>query len=142
VSAHLLAHIEARSREHRVAAGGSRVLLGIPVNEGHDEKLDLLTSHGFAETRRFYRMRIDLGRGYARPDWPDGIEIRDFRRGRDEAPVHQALEEAFADHFRFAAMTLDEWERHTFARADLDTGLTFCFNSAIISSNSRFLFSK
>ena len=68
-------------------------------------------------------MRIDLREGFARPVWPDGIEVREFRRGRDEAAVHQALEEAFAEHFRFAPMRLDEWERHQFAYTGLDTRL-------------------
>jgi ribosomal protein S18 acetylase RimI-like enzyme len=123
VSAHLLAQIEARSREHRTEAGGARVLLGIPAEEGHSEKLDLLAERGFTETRRFYRMRIDLREGSARPAWPDGIEVREFRRGRDEAAVHRAHEEAFAEHFRFAPLGLEEWERHVFAHTGLDTGL-------------------
>jgi len=123
VSAHLLAHIEARSREHRTAAGAAPVLLGIPADEAHNEKRDLLAARAFSDTRRFYRMRIDLRGGYSRPVWPDGIEVRDFRRGRDEGPVHQALDVAFANHFRYAPLTLDEWERHRFVRTDLDTGL-------------------
>jgi mycothiol synthase len=123
VSAHLLAQIEARSREHRTEAGGARVLLGIPAGESHSEKLDLLAEHGFTETRRFHRMRIDLREGFARPAWPDGIEVREFRRGRDEAAVHQAGQEAFAEHFRFAPLGLDEWESHVFAHTGLDTGL-------------------
>ena len=123
VSAHLLARIEARAQEHRAAAGGARVVLGVAVEEVDRAKRDLLAGRGFAEMRRFYRMRIDLRRGYARPAWPAGVEARGFRRGCDEGPVHEALDEAFAEHFRYAPMALDDWERHCFARADLDTGL-------------------
>jgi mycothiol synthase len=123
VSTHLLAQIEARSREHHTEAGGARVLLGIPAREGHGEKLDLLAEHGFTETRRLHRMRIDLREGSVPPAWPDGIEVREFRRGRDEGAVHQALQEAFAEHFRFVPLGLDEWERHVFAHTGLDTRL-------------------
>jgi mycothiol synthase len=123
LSAHLLAHIEMRSGEHSAEAGGPHVLLGIPAEESHGEKLALLAGRGFAETRRFYRMRIDLRQGCAPPAWPEGIEAREFRRGRDEAAVHAALEEAFAEHFRFVPLALDEWERHVFAHAGLDTRL-------------------
>lgn len=123
VSAHLLARIVARSREHRAAAGGARVLLGTPVEEGHAEKLDLLAGLDFTQTRRFHRMHIDLREGFDRPVWPGGIEVREFRRRRDEEAVHQAHEESFAEHFRFAPMRLDEWERHLYAHAGLDTEL-------------------
>jgi mycothiol synthase len=123
VSAHLLAHVETRSRELSAAAGGAPLLLGIPVDEDDVGKLDLLTRYGFAETRRFHRMRIDLRDGCARPAWPDGVEVRDFRRKRDEAAVHRTLEEAFAEHFRYAPLTLQEWERHSLTRTHLDTRL-------------------
>ena len=122
VSAHLLAHVETRSRELSAGAGGARVL-GVPADEGHEVKLELLARHGFAETRRFYRMRIDLRAGSGRPVWPAGIEVRAFRRHHDEAAVHQALQEAFAETFHFAPLTLEEWERHQFTRTNLDTGL-------------------
>jgi mycothiol synthase len=123
VSAHLLAHIEVRADEYRSAAGGGRVLLGIPIEETDDARLRLLVERGYAEMRRFHRMHIDLREGFTPPVWPPGIEVREFRRGRDEGPVHQAIQEAFAESFRFAPMTLNEWRRHTFANKGLDTWL-------------------
>ena len=39
--------------------------------------------------------------------------------------MHAAGEEAFRDHFRPAAMDLDEWLAFRFVRGDLDLGLWF-----------------
>ncbi len=123
IRAHLLAHVVARAREHAVQARGGRALLGIEVEDANEEKLALLRRHGFAPTRRYHRMLIDLRAGFARPVWPAGIDVREFRRGRDETLVHAALEEAFAEHHRAASMAREDWERRIFAHGGLDTSL-------------------
>jgi GNAT superfamily N-acetyltransferase len=72
-----------------------------------------LEDRGYARTRSFIRMRIDMGSPPAEPVWPDGIRLEGFERGRDEALFWEALEEAFQDHWRWAPSPLDEWVKQT-----------------------------
>jgi mycothiol synthase len=73
-----------------------------------------LLDRGFSVVRESYLMRIDFDHGAPLPaPLPAGVEVRAFRRGRDEAAVYAASEEAFADHFLFDASTLEEWKAHT-----------------------------
>ena len=49
--------------------------------------------------RHFLQMRIDLSIGdLPRASWPDGLELRPFSPGRDEAELFAAFREAFAEH--------------------------------------------
>ena len=45
------------------------------------------------------------------PVWPEGITVEGFERGRDEQLFHDALEDAFRDHWRWSPTPHDEWVR-------------------------------
>jgi mycothiol synthase len=66
-------------------------------------------NRGYERTRCFIRMRIDMDAPPSEPEWPEGITLHGFERGRDEERYWEALEEAFQDHWRWAATPLDEW---------------------------------
>jgi mycothiol synthase len=68
-----------------------------------------LEDRGYARTRSFIRMRIDMEAPPPRPVWPEGIRLEGFERGRDEALFWECLEEAFQDHWRWSSTPLDEW---------------------------------
>jgi len=68
-------------------------------------------------------MMIDLKRGYPEPRVPEGIEIRSFRPGVDDRVLHAVVEEAFSDHFRFAAEPHDEWIGRRTDHAEFDPTL-------------------
>ena len=65
----------------------------------------------------------DLDDTLAAPAWPAGISVAAFRPGVDDAAVHAAHEEAFADHYGPAEMDLEEWHQSRFAHEGPDLGL-------------------
>ena len=115
---------EARAAELARAAGVDGAL-DVWTSEGDAARLALFERRGFAHIRTFLRLERELDDPVEPPVWPAGLEVRLFRRGRDEEPVHAAGEEAFRDHFRPSAMDLGEWLDFRFVRGDLDLGLWF-----------------
>jgi mycothiol synthase len=69
----------------------------------------LFAALGFGLVRTFWVMRIELDAPPPAPRIPDGVDIRTFEPGRDEAPVHAALAEAFADHWGIPFSSFEEW---------------------------------
>ena len=54
-----------------------------------------------------------------------GIVVRTFERGRDEHPVFEATEAAFADHWGHTPHKYEEYENWTYKREDFDPSLWF-----------------
>ena len=122
----LLDLLEARAREHLAfLTVGEPVMLGTSCLAADGARRGFLVSRGYAKTREFRRMIIDLSAGCPAPQWPPGIAVRTFRRGLDEAAVHEADQAAFADHFRPTTMSLPEWEEYVFSYPNSDLGLWF-----------------
>jgi mycothiol synthase len=98
----------------RSAPEGSAPRLHVWCDVRMSRRRAALLDRGFSVVRESYLMRIDFDHG-APPSapLPAGIDVRAFRRGHDEEAVYAASEEAFADHFLFAASTLEEWKAHT-----------------------------
>ncbi|MBM3146584.1 MAG: GNAT family N-acetyltransferase, partial [Actinobacteria bacterium] len=87
------------------------------------DKLALFAGRGCHKVREFARMHIDLSQPVRPPSWPDGLTVRTFRRGRDEAAVHDAMDEAFREHFRATSMSLADWSRYLYGNPHFDPGL-------------------
>ncbi|HEX6138905.1 MAG TPA: GNAT family N-acetyltransferase, partial [Candidatus Limnocylindria bacterium] len=79
---------------------------------------------GFTWARRFLRMRIDMRAAPPEPAWPDGVTVRSFVLGQDETLMHEALEDAFSDHWGHVPAALEDLVRRT-ERRDFDAGLWF-----------------
>jgi mycothiol synthase len=79
-------------------------------------------SLGYAWSRRFWRMRIDLESAPPEPEWPEGVTVRDFVPGQDERAMHHAQEAAFADHWGHVPRPYDEFLKRL-ERSDFDPGL-------------------
>ena len=77
---------------------------------------------GYAWSRRFWRMRIDLESAPPEPDWPEGITVRDFVRGLDERATYDAQESAFADHWGHVTRPYDDFVKRL-ERSDFDPSL-------------------
>jgi GNAT superfamily N-acetyltransferase len=86
-----------------------------------------LEQRGFAEVRRFWRMKVDhwsveglSAQGAAAPSdgsgavtLPDGYRLRPFRGDEsDWRGLHAALSTAFLDHFDFTPIGFDAWREH------------------------------
>jgi mycothiol synthase len=122
----LLDAAEARAaRLLRSAAPRGDGTLGVWAHESDVPRVRLYERRGYTRVRTFLRLGRDLQSPVEEPLWPAGVSSSGFRRGRDEATVHAATEEAFRDHFRPTAMTLEEWLQFRFSRDDLDLGLWF-----------------
>jgi mycothiol synthase len=121
----LFGRVLARARE-RVAAdpGDTRVVLQGFTKGGWEPGLAFAARHGFAVTRRDFRMRIDMTEPPPAPTLPPGIEIRGFRPGIDDRATFEAVQDAFADHWGFLPMEYDDWRRRL-ERPDFDPSLWF-----------------
>jgi ribosomal protein S18 acetylase RimI-like enzyme len=108
--------ISARSTEEPVS-------LAVSVHAGDAGRAALLGRRGYRHARTFLRLGIDLRAPVTEPVWPSGVRVRTFRRHRDEAAVHAAMDEAFRDQWRPWAMNFEEWLAFRFRRPDLDTDL-------------------
>jgi mycothiol synthase len=72
----------------------------------------LLESRGFELVRHFWRMDIQFEEAPPPPEPVSGIAINTFQRDRDERPVYEALEEAFAGHFGYVPRSFEDWSNH------------------------------
>jgi mycothiol synthase len=124
ICAALLDAIEARAVElaATLAAGVSATLV-VWAEPAVAEYSAPLEARGFAATRQYFEMRIDLGDELEIPRWPDGITPRPLRVGRDEPQLHAADTEAFAEHHMFEPRPYAEWRFHHVDRPDFDPGL-------------------
>ncbi|MBN1563135.1 MAG: GNAT family N-acetyltransferase [Anaerolineae bacterium] len=86
----------------------------------------LLDTEGFAQVRRFLRMRIDMDAAPPDPVWPEGIRVRTIRdMGDDLHAAFLANEEAFQDHWGF--MPIDFETIKAWIENDPDFDLTLHF---------------
>ena len=128
LSAWLLRLGEERARSMLdLAPAGERVAFRVARFVGNDAAGRLFDALGFEPVRTFWMMRIELDGPPPPPVVPDGIRIRAFERERDEAAVHAALTEAFADHWGHVFPSFEQW-RHLDVEgegAGFDPGLWF-----------------
>jgi len=126
ISAHLLALILRRAGD--IAVGEldrTDPTLGMWCARQDAARRELYQAAGFKPTRVFYGMTIDAAEIPDLLPWPAGIAIRTLRRPDDERPVHAAVQEAFAQHFREFPEKYDDWRRRVFAHPSLDLDLWF-----------------
>jgi len=120
----LLGLCEVRATELVHAAGAAaEATLGVWAHESDARRLRLLERRGYRRERAFLRLERDLDDSLETPVWPAGIRVATFRPGVDDAAVHTAHEDAFADHYGPAETDLEEWLQSRFAREGPDLGL-------------------
>lgn len=106
----LLDVVERRAADHgALAPPGEQATLLFHTLAVDTAARELLLRRRFELVRHFWRMDIELENTPAPPNPVDGISIRTFRRGRDERPIYEAFEEAFADHFGYVPRSFEEW---------------------------------
>ena len=76
---------------------------------GSDSAERLLRQEGYRYIRSWFRMHTDLETRPPDPQWPEGITIRPYVRGRDERAMHETLDDAFRDHWGHRSHTLEEF---------------------------------
>lgn len=91
---------------------------------GEDAYAELLAQRGYRPIRHSFRMLITLDAEIAEPAWPDGIVVRTMAEGEEHA-VHEANDDAFADHWGFERQPYERWARWTFEGERFDRSLNF-----------------
>jgi mycothiol synthase len=119
----IIALTEARAAGLADVSSQPRIVLRNAVLSSDSAAGSLLASHGYRLARTFARMRIDLDGPPPPPRWPEGIVAAPFRRGIEDAAVHDCLEEAFAEEWTHVSETLQAWQERKFSDPRFDSGL-------------------
>lgn len=126
----VLDRLEDRARDHAARTpDGMAVLDGYYVAARADGpatpcyKRELFEAHGYHKVREFLRMGIELDAVVDVPAWPTGISVTPIVPGRDDAAAHATLNEAFAEHFRAAPMTLPDWQAYVYENPHFEAAL-------------------
>jgi mycothiol synthase len=87
----------------------------------HDEAArPLFEQRGYREIRRFYEMAIELDA----PPATSGVQIETLSEGEERA-FHDALDEAFQDHWEHTSSEFEEWWARHSGHAGFDRSLWF-----------------
>jgi GNAT superfamily N-acetyltransferase len=123
IAAALFARIEERAAEHLSAAPREdEVSLGFfaPAESPWGRFLD---ERGYPVARTYFRMEIELGEETPTPLQIPGIEVRTFQPGGDDAALHLAIQESFAEHYLFSTEPIEEWMKRRSAHPVADPSL-------------------
>jgi mycothiol synthase len=86
--------------------GVTKILSGVPEPDAAGRAL--FESRGYREVRRFYEMAIELTEPPEPPVVPAGFVVDELRDEEYEA-FHDALNEAFAEHWEWHPIPFEEW---------------------------------
>jgi mycothiol synthase len=79
---------------------------------------------GYSEARRFYRMLVEHEGEPPAPEWPVGFRVGTFEPGEGRA-FHAALDEAFAEEWKFVSEPFEQWAERRINVPDFDPTLWF-----------------
>jgi mycothiol synthase len=79
---------------------------------------------GYALVRHSFRMAISLEGDLPSPEWPEGIRVETLGN-EQEAAVHAAHQEAFADHWEHKHEPVAEWRKWLIENPGFDPSLWF-----------------
>jgi mycothiol synthase len=85
---------------------------------------ELFESRGYTEVRRFFDMAIELTEPVPEPSLPDGLAIEAFAE-EDARVFHDAMDEAFQDHWEHHPRPFEEWWEQKRSAPDYDPTLWF-----------------
>ena len=118
VGSALLDAMEVRAAE--LAVGDASVRLGVFSQDEPGHRL--AEGRGYELFRYSFRMHIDFGGELPVPEWPEGISVRSFTRGKDDRAVYEANVESFEDHFEHTRWPYESWRQWAFTES-FDPGL-------------------
>jgi mycothiol synthase len=103
LEAALLRFADDKARQSAIprAPADARVSLIGWVNDREQMTNAAYAQSGYSLVRHSYHMHIELSAAPPAPIWPDGITLRAFVPGQDEATVTYIDREAFRDHWGF-----------------------------------------
>lgn len=106
----LLRFAEDKARQSAIprAPAEARVSLFNGVNDREAATNAAYAQAGYRLVRNIYHMQIELNAEPPAPVWPDGIRVRCFVPGHDEATFALAERDAFRDHWGFIERPLED----------------------------------
>ncbi len=108
----MLARMEQRARERLDETGTPQVYIDIAIPMEQIEVIRAAGRTGMREVRRLWRMlRPNLG-DLPTPRFPQGLTIRAFHMGEDDARVLDADNAAFSEHFGYTPETLETYQHY------------------------------
>jgi mycothiol synthase len=126
IGRHLVRLIEARARQRIPEEPPDvRVTLTNFINHANTAACNLLGQEGYRPEQYDWIMEIELKEAPQPPAWPEGIALRAFVAGQDDRAVHNAWEEAFADHRGHIPIPFEEWYQRMQQRENFDPSLWF-----------------
>ncbi|SFD44809.1 mycothiol synthase [Bacillus sp. 491mf] len=107
----LLSMLEERATE--LVEYSSRLDGTIVTQANNNYEEEVLAEAGFTPTRIWWEMGIELKSNVPSPLWPKEITVRHYIPGVDDGGLHQAFNEAFADHWNSHPSSLEEFLKRT-----------------------------
>ncbi len=114
---------ELAKAEMKLAEPGVRVYIQTLINNRDKTGHTLLLAEGYSPIRYFWRMEIKLQQAPPVVMFPDGIEVRPFKREEHAMAVWQADNEVFRDHWGSYAHTYEDWSHGKFGNPNFDPTL-------------------
>ncbi|MGH3143848.1 MAG: GNAT family N-acetyltransferase [Gaiellales bacterium] len=108
--------------EARAGESGRRIFSGCAST--HEQLGHRLAERGFRVIRCSQRMEIDLAQPAAEPVWPDGVSVRAFIPG-DENAFYDVHQESFRDHWEPVETPYDEWRHYLVDAPTFDPEIWF-----------------
>jgi len=120
----LLRALEARALEvMKLAEPDVRVYLRNGMGIKDSRARELHENEGYRPIRFSWRMEVTLDAPPPAPQWPKGIELRPFAAEEHARIVHEAVQEAFRDHWGHTPMPFENWKNYTLLRESFDPTL-------------------
>lgn len=107
IGTHLLRQAEARA----IAIAENPVRLIGRVGGNNESAALSFEQAGFVSGLTFLLMEVNMDSPPPAPEWPAGIEVRLFARGKDEQVAYKIDEEASLDKGYHTPMTFEAWSR-------------------------------
>jgi mycothiol synthase len=105
----LLERAYQRAQERLGEATGERVYFDAYCEHGEAGRIALFESFRMRPARYFLEMVYAPLKDIPEPRLPPGIAVRTWMRGQDDEAVWAVFNEAFADHWDFIPVPLEEW---------------------------------
>ncbi len=124
----LLAWVANRAPENLLLAPqGARVAMTTDVASVNRGLITALDRNGWHRDRIGWRMEIDLRTTgtIPEPDWPAGIAVQTADLEVDARAIHEAVEDAFSDHYGFVRQPFEEWLHFTTRFVEAEPDLWF-----------------
>jgi mycothiol synthase len=109
-----------------VSRAKEKLELFAQISEKNQTLLQLFASNGYHSNLSFLTMETRLDEAPPNPEWPEGIHVRTFVRGKDEQVTYETDEEAGKDKGYHNPLSYDGWaKRMGLDQEKFDAGIWF-----------------